>query len=89
MACRSWIGTATYCMQSLGSAVVSDPRPFPRTSWLVKSERCRNGAIGESSTFRLFVSMMWSAVALDAPAARLRGRMFPCASIPENRRATT
>ena len=36
MACRSWIGTATYCMQSLGSAVVSDPRPFPRTSWLVK-----------------------------------------------------
>lgn len=38
MACRSWIGTATYCMQSLGSAVVSDPRPFPRTSWLVKRE---------------------------------------------------
>jgi hypothetical protein len=39
--------------------------------------------------FRLFVSMMWSAVALDAPAARLRGRMFPCASLPRNRRATT
>lgn len=55
--------------------------------WVRK--RCRNGAIGESSTFRLFVSMMWSAVALDAPAARLRGRMFPCASIPKNRRATT
>ena len=55
----------------------------------LKSQRCRNGAVGESSTFRLFVMMMWSAVALDAPAARLRGRMFPCASIPKNRRATT
>ncbi len=32
---------------------------LPRTgSGPVKSERCRNGAVGESSTFRLFVSMI-------------------------------
>ena len=67
-----------------------DPLKLASTgSMLEKRERCRNEAFGESSTFRLFVSMMWSAVALDAPAARLRGRMFPCASIPKNRRATT